>query len=153
MRLTDSTTEYPTINTTKLLVESRSGTWGKLNLERLISSCRAPLSRHVWVLFVYAGHSVVNCLWEVFVWGFRVLFLSSVCVSMSGVLFSVGVCVWLVDVAHRTWFTALWTPPYIYIYICVCVCVCVCIYIYIYICVGVCVCIYIYMYIYIYIYI
>ena len=39
--------------------------------------------------------SVVKCLWEVFVWGFGVLFLSCacVCVSLSGVLFSVGVCV------------------------------------------------------------
>ena len=37
--------------------------------------------------------SVVKCLWEVFVWGFGVLFVSCVCVSVSGVLFSVGVCV------------------------------------------------------------
>ena len=37
--------------------------------------------------------SVVKCLWEVFVWGFGVLFLPCVCVSVSGVLFSVGVCV------------------------------------------------------------
>jgi len=37
--------------------------------------------------------SVVKCLWEVFVWGLGVLFLSCVCVSVSGVLFSVGVCV------------------------------------------------------------
>jgi len=37
--------------------------------------------------------SVVKCLWEVFVWGFGVLFLSCACVSVSGVLFSVGVCV------------------------------------------------------------
>jgi len=35
--------------------------------------------------------SVVKCLWEVFVWGFGALFLSCVCVSVSGVLFSVGV--------------------------------------------------------------
>ena len=35
--------------------------------------------------------SVVKCSWEVFVWGCGVLFLS--CVSVSGVLFSVGVCV------------------------------------------------------------
>ena len=28
--------------------------------------------------------SVVNCLWEVFVWGFGVLFLSCACVSVSG---------------------------------------------------------------------
>jgi len=35
--------------------------------------------------------SVVKCLWEVFVWGFGVLFL--LCVSVSGMLFSVGVCV------------------------------------------------------------
>jgi len=32
-------------------------------------------------------------LWEVFVWGFGVLFLSCACVSVSGVLFSIGVCV------------------------------------------------------------
>jgi len=38
--------------------------------------------------------SVVKCLWEVFVWGVGVLFLSCACVSVSGVLFSVGVCVW-----------------------------------------------------------
>jgi len=37
--------------------------------------------------------SVVKCFWGVFVRGFEVLFLSSVCVSVSGVLFSVGVCV------------------------------------------------------------
>ena len=37
--------------------------------------------------------SLVKCLWEVFVWGFWVLFLSCVCVSGPGVLFSVGVCV------------------------------------------------------------
>jgi len=36
--------------------------------------------------------SVLKCLCEVFVWGFGVLFLC-VCVSVSGVLFSVGVCV------------------------------------------------------------
>jgi len=30
---------------------------------------------------------------EVFVWWFGVLFLSCACVSVSGVLFSVGVCV------------------------------------------------------------
>jgi len=36
---------------------------------------------------------VVKCLWEVFVWGFGVLFLTCACVSVSGVLFSVGVCV------------------------------------------------------------
>jgi len=37
--------------------------------------------------------SVVRCVWEVFVWGFGVLFLSCVRVSVSGVLFSIGVCV------------------------------------------------------------
>jgi len=37
--------------------------------------------------------SVVKCVWEVFVWEFGVLFLSCACVSVSGVLFSVGVCV------------------------------------------------------------
>ena len=40
-----------------------------------------------------APSSVVKCLWEVLVWGFEVLFLSCACVSVSGVLFSVGVCV------------------------------------------------------------
>ena len=39
--------------------------------------------------------SVVKCVWEVFVWGFRVLFLSCVCMSVSGVLFAVGVCVYV----------------------------------------------------------
>jgi len=37
--------------------------------------------------------SVVKCLWEVFIWGFGVLLLSCVCVSVSGVLFSLCVCV------------------------------------------------------------
>jgi len=37
--------------------------------------------------------SVAKCLWKVFVWVFGVLFLPCVCVSGSGVLFSVGVCV------------------------------------------------------------
>jgi len=37
--------------------------------------------------------SVVKCVWEVFVWRFGVLFLSCACVSVLGVLFSVGVCV------------------------------------------------------------
>jgi len=36
--------EFPIIKTTKLLVETRSGTWAKrFYLERLLSSCRAPL--------------------------------------------------------------------------------------------------------------
>jgi len=39
--------------------------------------------------------SVVKCAWEVFAWGFGVLLLSCVCVS--GVLFSVGVCVCVCD--------------------------------------------------------
>jgi len=34
--------------------------------------------------------SVVKCLWEVFVWG--VVLVVCVCVSVLGVLFSVGVC-------------------------------------------------------------
>jgi len=37
--------------------------------------------------------SVVKCAWEVFDWRVGVLFLSYACVSASGVLFSVGVCV------------------------------------------------------------
>jgi len=35
--------------------------------------------------------SVVKCLWEVFVWG--VVLVVCVCVSVSGMLFSVGLCV------------------------------------------------------------
>jgi len=35
--------------------------------------------------------SVVKCLWVVFVWG--VVLVVCVCVSVSGVLFSVAVCV------------------------------------------------------------
>jgi len=35
----------------------------------------------------------LKCLWKVFIWGFGVLFLSCACVSVSGVLFSVGMCV------------------------------------------------------------
>ena len=43
-----------------------------------------------------------ECLWEVFVWWFGVLFLSCGCVSMSGVVFSVGVCVYdLLIFLHR----------------------------------------------------
>jgi len=41
--------------------------------------------------------AVQQCLWEVFVRGFGVLFLSRVCVSVSGVLFSVSVCVCVCD--------------------------------------------------------
>ena len=41
--------------------------------------------------------SVVKCLGEVFVWGFGVVFLSCACVSVPGVLFSVGVCVCVCD--------------------------------------------------------
>jgi len=57
------------------------------------------------VTVVAPPSSVVKCLWEVSVWGFRVLFLSCACVSVSGVLFSVGVCVWPVDLftGDRGW--------------------------------------------------
>jgi len=41
--------------------------------------------------------SVVKCLCEVLVWGFGVLFLSCACVSVPGVLLSVGVCVCVCD--------------------------------------------------------
>ena len=40
-----------------------------------------------------ATFELVKCFWEVFVRRFRVLFLSCLCVSVSGVLFSVGVFV------------------------------------------------------------
>jgi len=47
--------------------------------------------------------SVVKRLWEVFVCGFGVLFLSCACVSVSGVLLSVGVCVCeLLIFLHKT---------------------------------------------------
>ena len=36
---------------------------------------------------------LIHTLCSVFVWGFGVLFWSRVCVSVSGVLFSLGVCV------------------------------------------------------------
>ena len=42
--------------------------------------------------------SVVKCLWEVFVWS--VVLVVCVSVSVSGVLFSVGVCVSRVDLLH-----------------------------------------------------
>jgi len=47
-------------------------------------------------LNVHRGHALSSkCLWEVFVWGFGALFVSCVCVS--GVVFSVGVCVCVCD--------------------------------------------------------
>jgi len=56
-----------------------------LQLTPTFTLTRTRRSRHL--------RDVVKCLWEVFVWGFGVLFLSCACVSVSGVLFSVGVCV------------------------------------------------------------
>ena len=55
----------------------------------------APPSRawEVARIVVAPPSSVVKCVWEVFAWGFGVLFLSCVCVSVSGVLFSIGVYV------------------------------------------------------------
>jgi len=67
--------------------------------------CRCERSRSRSTCVVYGGVLILclcvclflfhtfECLWGVFVWGFGVLFLSCVCVSVSGVLFSVGVCV------------------------------------------------------------
>ena len=40
---------------------------------------------------VASPSSVVKCVWEVFVWG--VVLVVCVCVSVSGVVFSLGVCV------------------------------------------------------------
>jgi len=55
------------------------------------------IHREVARTVVAPPSSDVKCLWEVFVWGFGVLFLSCVCVcvcvSVLGVLYSVGVCV------------------------------------------------------------
>jgi len=50
------------------------------------------------------------------VWGFGVLFLSCVCVSVSGVLFSVGVCVCdlLIFSRERTPSSPTRTPPSLY---------------------------------------
>jgi len=55
---------------------------------------------HTLVLFTQVARtvvappsSVVKCLWEVLVWGFGVVFLSCACVSVSGVLFSLSLCV------------------------------------------------------------
>jgi len=48
---------------------------------------------HIYIyIYIYC---FVKCLWEVFVWVFGVLFLS--CASVSGVLFSAGVCVCVCD--------------------------------------------------------
>jgi len=60
-----------------------------------VSCCQAcaTCSRHV---FTPMPSSIVKCLWELFVWGFGVLFFR-VCASVLGVLVSVGVCVWPVD--------------------------------------------------------
>jgi len=60
--------------------------WVAPELKRRLLSFWPPMAR-------FFSLSVVKCLWEVFVWGFGVLFLSCACVSVSGVLFSVGVCV------------------------------------------------------------
>jgi len=46
--------------------------------------------RETGLLCSHSPWSVVKCLWEVFVWG--VVLVVCVCVSVSGVLFSVGVC-------------------------------------------------------------
>ena len=62
----------------------------------MITSSPCFARRRAWEVartVVSPPSSVVQCLWEVFVWGFRVLFLSCACVSVSGVLFSVGECV------------------------------------------------------------
>jgi len=89
------------------------------------AGCRHPRGRPIWgwcvgpvpsvyiyiyyitVYYIYSTRdlctvvappsSVVKCSWEVLVWGFRVLFLSCVGVSVSGVLFSVGVCLCVGD--------------------------------------------------------
>jgi len=42
---------------------------------------------------VLTTSSVVQCLWEVFVWGLGVLFLSCVCVGVGGVVLCWCVCV------------------------------------------------------------
>jgi len=47
--------------------------------------------KHIIITVVAPPSSVVKCLWEVFVWGD--VLVVCVCVSVSGVLFSVGVCV------------------------------------------------------------
>jgi len=61
------------------------------------STHRPPRPRSTLVHLMYAmrtSFDVVKCLWEVFIWGFGVLSLSCACVvSVSVVLFSVGVCV------------------------------------------------------------
>jgi len=63
-------------------------------------SCSRELVQELARTVVAPPSSVVKCLWEVFIWGFGVLFLSCACVSVPGVLFSLSLCV------------------------CVCVCVC-----------------------------
>jgi len=60
---------------------------------KLMTSARPTRAWEVARTVVAPPSSVVKYLWEVFVCGCVVLFLSCACVSVSGVLFSVGVCV------------------------------------------------------------
>ena len=62
----------------------------------LVPSCSHPSFFRAWEVartVAAPPSSVVKWLWGMFVWGFGVLFLSCACVSVSGVLFSVGVYV------------------------------------------------------------
>jgi len=54
-----------------------------------IDSCKKAMEgTNILLRSASTSSSVVKYSWEVFVWGFGVLFLSCVCVSVSGVLFS-----------------------------------------------------------------
>jgi len=66
------------------------------HLHSKLCSFTPPFHSQAWEVartVVAPPSSVVKCLWEVLVWEFGVLFLSCVVVSVSGVLFSVEVCV------------------------------------------------------------
>jgi len=74
---------------------ARPGPRQTSTLPLMLTSARPPTrAREVARTVVAPLLSVVKCLWEVFVWGCGVLFLSCVCVSVSvsGVLFSVCAC-------------------------------------------------------------
>jgi len=58
------------------------------------SKSMAEMSASAATCFMYHMlASVVKCLWEEFVWGFGVVFLSCVCVGVGGVVLCRCVCV------------------------------------------------------------
>jgi len=68
---------------------------GRPHTPSLYTSCSNDFFFYLFTpsLFTPSLSSVVNCLWEVFVWGFGVLFLSCVCVGVGSVVLCRCVCV------------------------------------------------------------